>query len=174
MVLSISPEERRAALRSLRRPSFRMELERLEDRVVPSVAEGTILVATLQSSFATVDQSSFPTGIIGVNPTTGAQTPVSTGNLFSGPTYITEAPNQQLYVTDILAFGTGAILRVDPNSGQQSVVAKGGLINGPNALVYLNGYLYVVSLGDSSGQVHSIVQVDPNTGVQKLVTDGNS
>src|SRR5712692_6334383 len=162
MVLSISRKERRATLRPGRR-SYPMQLEMLEDRVVPSLADGTILVTTAPSTFSTQDQASFPTGIIAVDPNTGAQSPVSTGGLFALPTYIREAPNQQLYVTDIQAYGTGAIFRVDPNSGKQSLVTKGGLIDGPNALVYLNGFLYVANLRDSSGKVHDNFQVNPNT-----------
>ena len=50
--------------------------------MVPSLADGTILVSTGPSSFSTQDQSSFPTGIIAVDPNTGAQSPVSTGGLF--------------------------------------------------------------------------------------------
>src|SRR6266849_541637 len=173
MVLSIPANGRRGALRAAHRPSYRMQLERLEDRVVPSLADGTILVTTAPSTFSNQDQSSFPTGIIAVDPSTGAETPLSTGGQFTLPTYVREAPNQQLYVTDIQAFGTGAIFRVDPNSGQQSLVTKGGLINGPNALVYLNGFLYVANLGDSSGKVHTIVQVDPISGAQKLISDGS-
>src|SRR5438046_6868662 len=66
--------------------SHRLRLERLEDRLIPSIGEGTILVATSpDQGFSTIDQSSFPTGIIGVDPITGAQTQVSTGNLFALP-----------------------------------------------------------------------------------------
>src|SRR5437016_13106539 len=156
MVISIPGNGRRAALRPAYQSACRMQLERLEDRVVPSLADGTILVTTGPSSFSTQDQSSFPTGIIAVDPNTGAQSPVSTGGLFALPTYIREAPNQQLYVTDIQAYGTGALLQVDPNSGHQTLLAKGGFINGPNVLVAMNGFIYVADLGDSSGLVHNI------------------
>src|SRR5262249_319518 len=108
------------------------------------------------------------------NPTTGAQTVISTGGLFSLPTYVTEAPNQQLYVTDLTAFGTGAVFRVDPNTGQQSLVAKGQLINGPNAIAFINGFLYVACGGDPSGTIQNVVKIDPSTGKQTLVTDGSS
>ncbi|HLJ95832.1 MAG TPA: Ig-like domain repeat protein [Gemmataceae bacterium] len=168
------PNRRRAIPDRTLWSRHRLLLETLEDRVLPSIADGTLLVATGPSSFSSENQSSFPIGIIGVNPHTGAQTPISTGGLFSLPTYITEAPNQQLYVTDLTAFGTGAIIAVDPNSGQQTVVAKGGFINGPNVLSFVNGYLYVADEGDSSGTVHNIVRIDPNTGQQTLVTDGSS
>jgi hypothetical protein len=148
-------------------------LEWLEARVVPSLADGTLLVATGPSSFSTQDQSSFATGIVAVNPSTGAQSLLTQGGLFSQPTYIWETPDQQLYVTDLDAFGTGAIIRVDPNTGNQFLVAKGGFLNGPNALAFVNGYLYVANEADGSGLVHTIVQVDPNTGGQTLITDGN-
>src|SRR5437868_1989770 len=169
-----SVRAQRAAATRRQRQRRHPLLEQLEDRVVPSIADGTILVTTGPSPFASTDQSSMPIGIIGVNPTTGAQTVISTGGLFSLPTYVTEAPNQQLYVTDLTAFGTGAIFRVDPNTGQQSLVAKGQLINGPNAIVFVNGFLYVADVGDSSGTIHNIVKIDPSTGKQTLVTDGSA
>jgi hypothetical protein len=154
-------------------------LEYLEDRIVPSIVDGTILICTGPSSYSSQDQSPFPVGIIGVNPRTGAQFPLSInssqdGNLFVLPTYVTEGSDGQLYVADVQAFGTGAILRVDPNTGQQFLVAKGGLLNGPDVLTWENGFLYVANEADGSGTVHTIVQVDPNTGAQKLITDGSS
>src|SRR5579871_408036 len=166
---------RRVTPRLVHRAPRRLLLERLEDRLVPALTDGTILVATFPSQgFASGSQSGFPDGIVGVAPGTGSQAAVSTGNLFTVPTYTAEAPNQQLYVTDLQAFGTGAILAVDPNSGAQRLVAKGGFINGPNVLVFMNGYLYVADEGDASGTVHNIVRIDPNTGQQTLVTDGSS
>jgi hypothetical protein len=150
----------------------RLHLEQLEDRVVPSITDGTLLVATFPSTFSYQDQSSFPTGIVGVNPGTGAQSLVSTGGLFSIPTYIAEAANQQLYVTDLTAFGTGAVIAVDPNTGQQRLVARDGMINGPNCFVFINGYLYVANEGDGYGSAHNLVRIDPNTGQQTLITDG--
>jgi hypothetical protein len=149
-------------------------LEWLEDRLVPSVADGSILVATGPSSFSTQDQSSFPAGIVAVDPSTGAQSVLTQGGFFSVPTYIWEAPDGQLYVTDYQAFGTGAVIRVDPSTGQQFLVAKDGLLNGPNVLAYVNGFLYVANTGSSSTTDHSIIQIDPNTGAQTLVTDGSN
>ena len=142
--------------------------------MVPSIAEGTILVGTGPSSFSSQNQSSFPIGLIGVNPSTGAQSQVSTGGLFTLPTYTAEAPNQELYVTDLQAFGTGAIIGVDPNTGQQRLLARGGFINGPNCLTFVDGFLYVADEGDASGAIHTIVRIDPITGQQRLVTDGSS
>ncbi|HLJ93885.1 MAG TPA: Ig-like domain repeat protein, partial [Gemmataceae bacterium] len=149
-----------------------LQLEQLEDRTVPSIMDGTILVATCPSTFSYQDQSSFPTGIVGVNPSTGAQARISAGGLFSLPTYIEEAPDQGLYVTDLTAFGTGALIRVDPNTGQQGLVAHGGYINGPNAFAFINGCIYVANEGDGSGAVHNLVRINPSTGQQSLITSG--
>jgi hypothetical protein len=162
------PKGSRRAPRAPHRPQF----ETLEDRVVPSLADGTILVGTTQSSFSSQDQSSFPTGIIGINPTTGTEFPVSTGGYFSVPAYIAEGPDGQIYVADLQALGTGAIIRVDPNTGHQTVVARGGILNGPNVLTFVNGNLYVADEADGSGSVHNIVQINPNTGQQRLITSG--
>ncbi len=150
-----------------------LQLERLEERTVPSLLDGTLLVATGPSSFSYLDQSSYPTGIIGVNPSTTAQTSVSTGGLFSLPTYMAEAPNGQLYFSDITATGRGAIIALDPNTGQQRLVATGGFIDGPNVLVWMNGFLYVANEGDASSTVHNLVRIDPSTGQQRLITDGS-
>src|SRR2546428_13972399 len=84
---------------SQQRPVCHPQLEQLDDRVVPSIADGTILVATFPSSFSFQDQSSSPVGIVGVNPSTGAQALISTGGMFSEPTHIAESPNPQLYVS---------------------------------------------------------------------------
>src|SRR5262249_10259275 len=123
--------------------------------------------------FASTDQSSVPTGILAIDPRTGAQSVVSSGGLFSLPTYLTEAANGQLYVSDLTAFGTGAVFRVDPNHGPQSFVSKGGFLNGPNVLTFVNGFLYVADEGDASGTIHNLVKVDPTTGQQTLLTTGS-
>src|SRR5262249_30558478 len=86
-------------------PAYRsrcyLQLETLEDRLVPSLAHGAILVCSAPSSFSTQDQASFPTGIIAVDPNTGEQSALSTGGLFSLPTYIAEGQDGMLYVTDL-------------------------------------------------------------------------
>jgi hypothetical protein len=144
----------------------------LEDRLTPSLADGTLLVATAPSSYASDDQSSFPTGILSIDPGSGGQTVLATGGPFSLPGYITEGPHQQLYITDLTAFGTGAIFQIDPNTGQASVLATGGLLNGPKVLAFLNGSLYIANAGDGTGSVHTLVKINPATGQQSLVTSG--
>src|SRR5262249_50327256 len=147
---------RRAALtparRSWRRPLL---LETLEDRVVPAIPNGTLVVATFD--FFGLNQ--FPAGIIGVNPD-GTQFRISTGGMFSEPTDVTDTPNGQLYVADNRAFG-GAVIKVDPNTGAQTLWASGGFLNFANVITFVNGFLYVAS-EDITGTIHNLVQVDPN------------
>jgi hypothetical protein len=147
-------------------------VEWLEDRIVPSTPDGTLLVANFPNP-RVPSQPSF-VGILGVNPATGAQFPISQGGSFSEPTYSCEAPNGQLYVSDLTATGQGAIIRVDPATGNNSVLASGGAINGPNVLAFVNGYIYVATEGPTaSGIIHDFVKIDPNTGNQLQVFTGN-
>src|SRR5439155_17810971 len=97
------------------------------------LTDGTILVASSPLSGA-----SAPLGIIAVNPTTGAQSLLSAGGMFSLPESVRQAPNGQLYVADYSAAGTGAIIQVDHTSGKQTQVATGGNLNGPVAVAIMN------------------------------------
>jgi hypothetical protein len=173
-----SLKSRRTPARSAHRSSRQPQLESLEDRVVPSIANGTILVLDNPST-----PSGPPTALVGVNPSTGAQSIISQGQLFSTPVDPREAPDGQIYVTDYTAYGPvsatnvgGAVFRVDPNTGVQSLVAKGGYINGPSALAVIqhnsqaSPELYMTNVGDDTGTYRNIVQIDPLTGAQKLIS----
>ena len=141
--------------------------------MVPSLPDGTLLIATAPSPFASTSQTSF-TGLVAVDPNSGQQN-TFTGSSFTLPTYIVEnLSTGQLYVTDLQAFGNGAIYSVSP-SGTATPIARGTSINGPNALVYMNGYLYVANEGDASGRVDDILQVDPSTGMQLgIISNGDN
>jgi hypothetical protein len=173
-MLCFFPLPSRRGQRTHARPAFhRPWLEGLETRVVPSISNGTILVTNTLN----IDPNAV-TGILGVDPITGAQSFVSSGGYFSEPLDIREAPSHQLYVADYLAASpsgaTGAIIGVDPNTGAQKVVATGGSINGPDALEYLDGHIYVSDVGDFSGSFNNIVEVTPSNGRQRVVTSGGS
>jgi hypothetical protein len=134
-----------------------------------SIAEGTILIASSPLS----GQPTAATGIIGVSPSTGAQSLIATGGSFSLPETVREGPNQELYVADYYASQTGAIIQVDPATGKQSVLA-GGNINGPDALAIINGFLYVADTGGVSGAVPNLVEINQSTGQQRLVSSGGN
>src|SRR5207249_3379532 len=98
-----------------------------------------------------------------------------TGGLFSEPTNLAEDPaTGLLYVTDYSAInGKGAVIQVNPNDGSQTLIAPpGAYINGPNAIVVLNGFLYVADVGTGQGDVHNIVKIDLSSPskMQTLVT----
>jgi hypothetical protein len=135
-----------------------------------TIADATILVASSPLS----GQPTAPTGIIGVNPSTGAQSLIATGGFFSLPETVREGPNQQLYVADYSASQTGAIIQVDPATGHQSLLAKGGNINGPDALAVVNGFLYIADTGGISGTVPNLVEINLSTGQQRLVSSGGN
>ena len=169
------------------RPSPRLLLERLEDRLVPSIPDGTILITTSPSGFSPTGDTNFPTGLYGLDPNGGTPFAISVNNpndttghfdLFSLPIYIVQAPNSSgqmfLYVADLTAHTTGAIIQVDPNTGQQNFLAFGGNINGPVSLTYQNGFLYVANEADGSGKVHNLTRVDPTTGAQMPISNGVS
>ena len=138
----------------------------------PTLTDGTILVATSPSS----SHSSAPAGVIGVDPSSGAQFLVSTGGMFSQPMHITEDPSGHvLYVSDLTATGAGAIIEVDLNNNdQQSLVAKGQYINAPTGIVYFSGHIYVVDQGNGSSVAPNVVDITPSNGKQNLLTSGGS
>jgi hypothetical protein len=86
-------------------------------------ADGDILATTSPGC-------TFPR-ILSVDPTTGAQTSISSGGLFSHPEGVAVEATGQIVVGDTQAFGgpcpapgCGGIIRVDPISGAQSIVSN--------------------------------------------------
>src|SRR5262245_46770183 len=98
-----------------------LQLETLEDRVLPAaLVPGDILVA---------DQSSFgATGaVFEVDPTTGVQTTISSHGFFHGaPGFLALAGDGSILVDDSQAVGGPSVIRVNPVSGAQSIVSSGG------------------------------------------------
>lgn len=64
-----------------------------------------------------------PGAVLGIDSSTGAQTPVSSGDMFSAPPGIARQPDGNLIVSDV---SNGTLLRVDPATGAQTVVSSGG------------------------------------------------
>src|SRR5262249_4664038 len=123
--------------------------------------DGTVLLLS-----SPLSGQSAPTGMIGIDPSTRAQSPITTGGSFVLPVIVREAADHTLYVVDYSAMGTGAVIAVDPNTGQESRVYSGGNINGPNGLAIVDGSLYVMNVG---GSAPTLVKIDIATGVQSLV-----
>src|SRR5437879_4299574 len=177
MRFNVLSRTHRATPRKIHRFPHRLLLERLEDRVVPAnPPDGTILVATLPSQYSPTDQSSHPTGIVGVDPNTGAQFLFSggllgaAGNLFKFPTYITENPqNQKVYVSDVQEDFDG------PSYGG-SVSGTTNTLSDTNTITPKNwptnqwaGATVIITGGTGTGQTRTVVS---NTAKQ-LTISGN-
>src|SRR5205809_249325 len=109
------PSTRGEASRPTRNPecrSRRLLLESLEDRLVPSLAEGTILAGT--------------GAVIGIDPNPGQQTLVAKGGFINGPNAAVFL-NGLLYVANA-GDSSGTvhhIVQIDPNTGQQRLITDG-------------------------------------------------
>ena len=108
-------------------------------------------------------------GIIKVDPTTGAQTLISsTLNLieFSFTAIAIDASG------DIIASSIGAIpaiIRVDPTTGAKTVISSGGSLSDPAGIVIdANGDIIVANVGFPT----SIFRVNPTTGAQTTIASG--
>jgi hypothetical protein len=94
-------------------------------------ADGNILV---------VDFNAFEPagGVIRVNPDTGAQTKVSSGNLFVDPFGVAMEADGNILVADGEAFRGGGVIRVNPQTGAQTVVSSGNLLVNPVGVAVLS------------------------------------
>jgi DNA-binding beta-propeller fold protein YncE len=95
-------------------------------------ADGNILIA---------DPDAFDGGggVIRVNPETGTQTKVSSGNMFVAPLGVAVEADGNILVVDSEAFsGNGGVIRVNPQTGTQTKVSSGG---GPAGVAVVNQVL---------------------------------
>jgi len=135
-----------------------------------SVQTGDIIV-TISNFF---DNS--PSAIVDVNPRTGVQTLMTSGQNLDEPTGICVGPNGFLYISDyggnIGSYPNGDILSVNPFTGQQKVIASGGGMVFPSAIAMdSNGTLIATAVGQTqvSGEVFKI---NPQTGTEQLFASG--
>jgi sugar lactone lactonase YvrE len=120
--------------------------------------------------------------VIRVNPFTGKQTVVSSGDLFYDPTGIALAPDGTLYVVDSLAeHSSGAVIRVNPHTGAQEIVSFNfvslGLFDYSfGVAVDRDGTLVVANRSDTGDlqlpcvPTGSVIRVNPNGGAQSLIS----
>ena len=97
--------------------------------------------------------------IVAIDPGTGGQQILSSGQEFVDPVDVLLSPRGQLYVADREADATpgGAVIRVDPTTGAQTVVAAGPLLGIPTAIAReASGNLLV-----TDEQLQGVVRVDP-------------
>jgi sugar lactone lactonase YvrE len=104
--------------------------------------------------------------IVSIDPRTGAQQVVSSGDLFSDPYDLVLTPRGQLYVVDRDAAtdADGAVIRVDPATGAQTLVSSEGGFGNPTAVAReASGRLLVL---DEDFTGNAVIRVDPATGAQ--------
>lgn len=144
-------------------------------------AAGHILVADVD--FGGSPGVSGPGAIIRVDPTTGAQTVVSTGGTFVGPVRVAVAPTGQIFVSDHGSFRTGttigAIFGVDPATGAQTVIYNsfgGGPIQGPEGIALdATGQILVAFKGHPDFDVpDGVARIDPATGAVTVISSGGT
>ncbi len=88
--------------------------------------DGSLLVADM-GAFATSTDHSADGRIIRVDPVTGQQTIVSSGNLLVDPAGLTIAPDGLIYVVEnVGTLGTPSVISVNPATGAQTLVTQGG------------------------------------------------
>jgi sugar lactone lactonase YvrE len=115
--------------------------------------------------------------ILDVNPVTGAQTVVASGNNLDQPEGICWDPSTHtILVADYGGVGVnvdGAILRIDPLTGMQSIVSIGGSLNHPVSVVMdANGQLVVAQQGQNQ-TTGAVLRIDPATGAQTVIASGS-
>ena len=143
--------------------------------------DGSLLVADMGNYATTTDRT--PDGrIVRVDPVTGQQSLVASGNLLVDPAGIQVAPDGQLYVVEnVGTMGDPGVVRVNPATGAQTLVTQGGELCYPFGIaVHPDGSVLVTDYGDfddGAGTVvncaqdfGALVRVNPGTGAQTIVS----
>jgi hypothetical protein len=119
-----------------------------------------------------VDAGLFGIGkIIRIDPVTGTQTILTSGDLFVRPFDLAIDASGQILVADTEAFGgSGGVIKVDPGSGVQTPLSFGDNFQGPAGITLdSTGQIFVADVDafDGSG---GIIKVDPITGFQTVIS----
>jgi hypothetical protein len=114
--------------------------------------------------------------IVEINPSNGHQRLISSGGYFSSPLAIAPAPGNNIYVSDIRALTTGAILEVSLSDGHQTVLSTGGVLRFPvdmgedpqgNPIIFNRDAATDFTLGAGS-----VLRINPHTGAQTVLASG--
>lgn len=117
-------------------------------------------------------------GVIRVDPITGVQTEVSSGQFFVDPLAITVDASGNIFVADPSALdGLGGVIRVDPTApttNNQTVVSFDDMFGFlTDITLEANGNI-LVSDSQAFGGSGGVIRVDPTTGAQMSVSSGGS
>ncbi|MCJ7626030.1 MAG: NHL repeat-containing protein, partial [Anaerolineaceae bacterium] len=131
---------------------------------------GDLIVADFNGAFDGPVGSPLGGRIIKVDPDTGAQTIISSGNLLNGPYDVALDATGNIIVMD--AFDQ-QIIKVNPADGSQTVISEGGLFHTPHGIaIDAAGKIIVADVW--YGGTGGILKVDPVTGAQTVISSGGS
>jgi sugar lactone lactonase YvrE len=135
-------------------------------------------------SILVVDRGSgaIPNGIIRIDPVTGNRTTLSsasmgTGQAFSSPVGIAVDSSGNIFVSDLRANTTSAVVQIDPTSGSRTVFSGGATGGGdtferPGAIAFdASGNMYVTDDRAAAGG-DRIVRVDATNGDRTNISSG--
>ncbi|MBA3261875.1 MAG: hypothetical protein H0T69_05300 [Thermoleophilaceae bacterium] len=141
-------------------------------------ADGSILVADMGV------RNQKDGAVIRVDPFTGRQTVVSSGDNFYDPSGIAIGPGGVLYVLDNLAGAdSGAVIRVDPSTGAQQLIASdfnplglfdlpfGIAVDSDGSLVVVNRALAGALPAECLLPTGSVIRINPADGSQVLISE---
>jgi PKD domain-containing protein len=143
-------------------------------------ADGSLLVADMGTYATPTDRS--PDGrIIRVDPVTGRQSIVTSGNLLVDPAGLAIGPGGLIYVVEnVGTMGQPGVVSVNPATGAQTLVTQGGQLCYPFGIaVQPNGSVLVTNYGDFSDgttvinctyDFGALVKVDPVTHDQTILS----
>ena len=142
--------------------------------------DGSLLVADM-GAFATSTDRTADGRIVRVDPVTGRQSIVTSGNLLVDPAGLAIAPDGVIYVVEnVGTMGTPGVVSVNPATGAQTLVTQGGQLCYPFGIaVHPSGSLLVTNYGDFNeggtviNCVHdfgALVQIDLATNAQTILS----
>ena len=143
--------------------------------------DGSLLVADM-GAFATADDKMPDGRIIRVDPVTGRQSLVTSGNMLVDPAGLAVAPDGVIYVVEnVGTMGAPSVVAVDPATGAQTLVTHGGQLCYPFGIALHpgNGSLLVTNYGDFSDgstvincahDFGSLVEIDLATKTQSILS----
>jgi hypothetical protein len=147
---------------------------------IAAAPDGSLLVADM-GAYATPSDRTPDGRIIRVDPVSGQQSLVSSGNHLVDPAGLAVAPNGLIYVVEnVGTAGQPGVVAVNPATGAQTLVTQGGQLCYPFGIaVHPNGSVLVTNYGDFSDgttvincvlDFGALVQVEPGTGNQTVLS----
>src|SRR4051794_39977817 len=142
--------------------------------------DGSLLVADM-GAFATSTDHTADGRIIRVDPVTGQQSTVTSGNLLVDPAGLAIGRDGLIYVGEnVGTLGTPSVISVNPATGAQTLVTQGGQLCYPFGIATeADGSLLVTNYGDFSDgstvincvyDFGALVRIDHDTHAQSIVS----